>query len=58
MIHTCCPTPGRISRREILRYAGVREETPVLSALLDEALAELMPTLEGRICAVSSRTPA
>ena len=50
MIHTCCPTPGRISRREILRYAGVREETPVLSALLDEALAELIPTLEGRVC--------
>ena len=50
MIHTAFPTPGTINRREILRYAGVREETPELADLLEEALAELLPTLTGKVC--------
>ena len=50
MIQTTCPTPGAVNRREILRYAGVREETPELAALLEDTLAELLPTLAGRVC--------
>jgi len=50
MIHTAFPAPGTVNRREILRYAGVREETPELAGLLEEALAELQPALAGRVC--------
>lgn len=50
MIQTAYPTPGAVSRQEILRYAGVREETPELAALLEKAMAELLPTLAGRVC--------
>ena len=50
MIQTTYPTPGAVNRREILRYAGVREETPELAALLDEALRELLPMLSGKVC--------
>lgn len=39
-----------VNRRDILRYAGVKEETPELSALLEETLSEAAPVLTGRIC--------
>ena len=41
--------PGA-NRPEILRYSGAKEETPALSALLDEALAEARPVLTGSVC--------
>ena len=50
MIQTAHPTPGTVNRREVLRYAGIQEETPELTALLDETLAESLPTLAGNIC--------
>ena len=50
MIQTAYPSPGAVNRREILRYAGVREETPELAALLEEAMEELLPALAGRVC--------
>ena len=50
MIQTAYPIPAAVNRQEILRYAGVREETPELSALLEEALSELLPTLTGKVC--------
>lgn len=34
-----------LNRREILRYAGAKEETPELAALLDECLAEIGDSL-------------
>jgi len=50
MIHTeSIPLPP-VNRREILRYAGIREETPELSALLDAALAEAQSILAGSVC--------
>ena len=39
-----------VNRREILRYAGAREESPALSALLEEALSEALPVLTGKVC--------
>ena len=39
-----------VNRREVLRYAGAQNETPDLSALLDEALAEALPVLSGKVC--------
>lgn len=39
-----------VNRREILRYAGIREETPELSALLDETYALATPHLTGKVC--------
>ena len=38
------------SRREIFRYAGGREDSAELSALLDECLNEALPQISGRIC--------
>lgn len=50
MIHTdTCPLPP-VNRREILRYAGIREETPELTVLLDEALREALPLLSEKVC--------
>lgn len=43
------PAPP-IRREEILRYAGAREVTPELSALLEEALAEVQGALTYRVC--------
>lgn len=37
-------------RREVLRYAGAKQETPELTALLDEILDALLPQLVGRVC--------
>ncbi|MBQ6719096.1 MAG: Vitamin B12 dependent methionine synthase activation subunit [Oscillospiraceae bacterium] len=39
-----------VQKAEILRYAGAREATPELSALLEEALAEAAPCLTYRVC--------
>lgn len=39
-----------VCRREILRYAGARAESPELSALLEKALAEAEPILCGKVC--------
>lgn len=39
-----------VNRREVLRYAGIKEETPELSALLDETYALAAPQLTGKVC--------
>lgn len=39
-----------LNRGEILRYAGVKEETPEIAALLDECLAELGDSLCYKVC--------
>lgn len=39
-----------VCRREVLRYAGCREETPASAALLDACLREAEPVLTGRVC--------
>ena len=39
-----------VNRREILRYAGVKAETPELTLLLEEALTEAAPLLSGKVC--------
>ena len=39
-----------VCRREVLRYAGCREETAETAALLDLCLAEAEPLLTGRVC--------
>ena len=50
MVHTkTFPLPP-VNRREVLRYAGTKEETPEISHLLDEALAEAAPVLTGSVC--------
>lgn len=40
----------RINRKEILRYARVREETPDIAALLDECIQEARGVLTYRVC--------
>ena len=42
-------SPPPVDRREIMRYASVREEIPQLEALLDECLAELS-CLSYKVC--------
>lgn len=50
MIHTeIFPLPPA-DRREILRYAGAKAETPEVSVLLEEALAEAEAVLTGKVC--------
>ena len=39
-----------VNRREVLRYAGAKEETPELAALLDETYALAQPLLTGTVC--------
>lgn len=39
-----------VNRREVLRYAGIREETPELASLLDETYALAAPHLTGKVC--------
>ena len=39
-----------INRKEVLRYAGTREEPPEIAQLLDSALAEAEPVLSGTVC--------
>lgn len=50
MIHTDTYPLPPVNRREVLRYAGVKAETPELSALLEEAVTEADPVLTGRVC--------
>lgn len=42
--------PPPIDRREILRYAGLREATAEVSALLEECLRQAEPVLQYRVC--------
>ena len=48
----CCRTFDLppVNRKEVLRYAGTREETPEIARLLDSALAEVKPTFSGTVC--------
>ena len=48
----CCRTFDLppVNRKEVLRYAGTREETPEIARLLDSALTEAKPTLSGTVC--------
>lgn len=39
-----------VNRREILRYAGAKAETPELTPLLEDALTEVSPLLSGKVC--------
>lgn len=39
-----------VNRREILRYSGAHSETPELTLLLEEALAEMTPLRTGKVC--------
>lgn len=39
-----------VNRREIQRYAGIQEELPALTALLEETLDEVTPLLTGKVC--------
>lgn len=50
MVHTkTFPLPP-VNRREVLRYAGAKEETPEISRLLEESLAEAASVLTGSVC--------
>ncbi len=50
MIHReILPLP-EVNRREVLRYAGAKEEDPALTELLDAVLSELLPMLTGTVC--------
>ena len=42
--------PPPVDRREILRYAGIREATAEISALLEECLRQAEPVLQYRVC--------
>ena len=42
--------PFPIDRTAVLRYAGARESTPELDALLDECLAEANGIFSGTVC--------
>ena len=50
MIHVQSFSLPPINRREVLRYAGVKEETPDLSVLLDEIEILAAPFLVGKVC--------
>lgn len=39
-----------VNRKEILRYAGAKAETPEVASLLEDTLAEVMPVLAGKVC--------
>lgn len=39
-----------VDRREVLRYAGVREETPEIAALLDSCIADINGRLSAMVC--------
>ena len=42
--------PPPVDRREILRYAGIREATEEISRLLEESLRQAEPMLQYRVC--------
>ena len=50
MIHCRTIDLPPVNRKEVLRYAGTREETPEIAQLLDSALAEAEPVLSGTVC--------
>lgn len=50
MIHVQSFSLPPVNRREVLRYAGARAETPELSALLDEMETLATPLLAGKVC--------
>ena len=50
MVHTGSFHLPPVNRREVLRYAGAREETDELTLLLEDALKEVTPVLSGSVC--------
>lgn len=50
MIHTKSYAPPPVDTREILRYAGVRGESPEIDPLLQECLAEASAVLSYQVC--------
>lgn len=50
MIHCRTFDLPPVNRKEVLRYAGTREETPEVTRLLDSVLAEAEPVLSGSVC--------
>lgn len=50
MIHTRSFDLPPLNRREVLRYAGAKAESPELSRLLEEAQEEAEPLLSGKVC--------
>lgn len=50
MVHTQRFSLPPVNRREVLRYAGAKEESPELTALLEETLTEASPLLAGHVC--------
>jgi len=49
-VHTRCYLVPDVCRREILRYAGCREETPEIGTILDQCLGEALPLLSYQVC--------
>lgn len=43
-------TPPKISRKQVLRYAGSRGETPEMETLLDECLVECETVFSYKVC--------
>ena len=50
LIYTRSLLPPPVDRREVLRYAGVRETTAEIEALLDECIAEAEDVLTYKAC--------
>lgn len=49
-VHTAAFSLPPVRFREVLRYAGAKEETPALAELLEDALAEAQPLLRPMVC--------
>ncbi len=50
LIYTKILSAPEIDRREILRYAGVRESTPEIEKMLDECIRDARSLLSYRLC--------
>ena len=50
MVHTGTFSLPPVNRREVLRYAGVREESAQLTELLEAILPEALPVLTANVC--------
>lgn len=50
MVTTKSYTEPQICKKEILRYAGCKEATPEIEALVDECLKEVLPRLSYKVC--------
>lgn len=50
MVTTRTYTEPQICKKEILRYAGCKDATPEIEALVDECLKEVLPKLSYKIC--------